>query len=429
MEIDQKTLLPSEIAKTIVDPRAYADNRIHDAYAWLRKNNPLGIAAAEGFDPFWVVTKHIDIMAVGRNSELFHNGDLPATLTDQQSDALSREMTGGSPHLVKSLVQMDPPEHRQYRALTQGFFMHAKLRSFEPRVRELAKQAVDRLAQHGGRCDFVSDLALMYPLRVIMEILGVPEEDEPRMLTLTQELFGPQDPDTARVVLTDSDRSQYAKNLNSVLEDFYQYFDAISSDRRANPRDDLASVIANATINGEPLPRFEELSYYVIVATAGHDTTSSSTSHAIWALCDDPEQFMKVKKNPSLIPSLVEEAIRWATPVKHFMRSATADTELRGRRIRKGDWLMLCYASGNRDEEVFEEPFSFRVDRNPNKHIAFGHGAHVCLGQHLARMEMRILFEELIPRLKWIEHDGTAAMTESFFVSGPKRLPVRFEID
>jgi cytochrome P450 len=167
----------------------------------------------------------------------------------------------------------------------------------------------------------------------------------------------------------------------------------------------------------------------MIVATAGHDTTSSSTAGAIWALAEDPEQFARIKANPVLIPGLVDEAIRWMTPVKHFMRSATADTELGGRRIAKGDWLMLCYASANRDEEVFEDPFAFRCDRKPNRHIAFGYGAHLCLGQHLAKLEMRILFEELLPRLKSIALDGEVKMTQAYFVNGPKKLPIRFELN
>lgn len=425
--VSRDVVIPENIAETLVDPRCYADQRIHDAYSWLRANNPLGVAKPEGFDPFWVVTKQADIRKVGLQSKLFHNGDRQATLTNQQSDRLAREFTGGSPHLVKSLVQMDAPEHRKYRALTQGFFTASKLAMLEARIRDIAHSAVERMAGLNGRCDFVRDVALLYPLRVIMEVLGVPEEDEPRMLKLTQELFGPQDPDTARAI-EEMDPSQYAKNLKSVLDDFYEYFRALSSERRARPRDDVATIIANAKIDGKPIPEFEELSYYVLIATAGHDTTSSSTAGAIWALCESPAEFEKVGNDPALIPKLVEESIRWTTPVKHFMRTATEDTELSGRQIAKGDWMMLCYASGNRDEEVFEDPFSFKTDRDPNHHIGFGHGAHVCLGQHLARMEMRILFEELVPRLKALDFDGEPAMSESFFVSGPKRLPIQYEI-
>ena len=419
--------LPPDIVAALVDPAAYADHRIHDVYRWLRGNNPLGIARPETFNPFWVVTKHAHIQAISRQNELFHNADRPTTLTSIAFEQRVRKITGGA-NLVRSLVQMDAPDHPKYRALTQGWFMPANLGTFEPRIREIARATVDRMAARDGACDFVADVALGYPLHVIMEILGVPEQDEPRMLKLTQELFGPQDPDTARIreALT---AEQFAAMMEAVVNDFGAYFAGITEDRRRNPRKDLATVIANARINGAYMPELDITSYYMIVATAGHDTTSSSTAGAIWALAENPEQFAMVKANPDLIPGLVDEAIRWMTPVKHFMRSATADTEFGGRSIAKGDWLMLCYASGNRDEEVFDDPFTFRCDRKPNRHIAFGYGAHLCLGQYLAKLEMRILFEELLPRLKSIALDGEVKMTQAYFVNGPKKLPIRFELN
>ncbi|MGY2810565.1 MULTISPECIES: cytochrome P450 [unclassified Bradyrhizobium] len=419
--------IPADIAATVVDPVAYADDRIHDSYRWLRANNPLGIARPEKFDPFWVVTKHAHIQAISRQNELFHNADRPTTLTTQALEERVRKITGG-PNLVRSLVQMDAPDHPKYRALTQGWFMPANLGKFEARVREIARATVQRMLARGGACDFVEDVALGYPLHVIMEILGVPEADEPRMLKLTQELFGPQDPDTARVRDALS-AEQVSAMLQAIIADFSAYFRKITEDRRRNPRDDLATVIANAKIGGEYMPEHDQTSYYMIVATAGHDTTSSSTAGAIWALARDPAEFAKVKANPELIPGLVDESIRWMTPVKHFMRSATADTELGGRKIAKGDWLMLCYASGNRDEEVFEDPDRFRSDRKPNRHVAFGYGAHLCLGQYLAKLEMRILFEELLPHLKSLSLDGEVKMTQAYFVNGPKKLPIRFEVN
>lgn len=417
--------IPADIAAILVDPAAYADDRIHDSYRWLRANNPLGIARVEKFDPFWVVTKHAHIQAVSRQNELFHNADRATTLTPQAVVERIRKITGG-PNLVRSLVQMDAPEHPKYRALTQSWFMPVNLGKFEARIREIARATVQRMLDRGGSCDFVADVALGYPLHVIMEILGVPEADEPRMLKLTQELFGPQDPDTARVREALS-AEQYSVMMQAVVADFSAYFAGITADRRRSPRDDLSTVIANAKIDGAYLPELDATSYYIIVATAGHDTTSSSTAGAIWALAEDPAQFARVKANPELIPGLADEAVRWMTPVKHFMRTATADTELGGRSIAKGDWLMLCYASGNRDEEVFEDPFRFRSDRKPNRHVAFGYGAHLCLGQYLAKLEMRILFEELLPRLKSLALDGEVKMTQAYFVNGPKKLPIRFE--
>ena len=416
--------IPAEYAANLVDPTAYADGRIHETYAWLRANNPFGLAEIDGFEPFWVATKHADILEISRQNALFHSGDKATVITNKAADAAVRAMMGGSPHLVRSLVQMDAPDHPKYRALTQAWFMPPNIKGLEDRIRGIARKAVDRMAATGGECDFVRDVALGYPLHVIMEILGVPEEDEPRMLTLTQELFGATDPELKR-----DDAPDISKMLTEgVVADFYAYFARMSADRRANPRDDVASVIANSQIDGQPISELEAMSYYMIVATAGHDTTSSSTAGALWGLAANPGEFAKVKADPSLIPSLVDESIRWITPVKTFMRSATEATQFAGRQLAKDDWMMLCYASGNRDEEVFEDPAAFRIERKPNKHLAFGYGAHLCLGQHLAKMEMRILWEELLPRLKTLELAGEPKLSQATFVSGPKTLPVRFSL-
>jgi hypothetical protein len=338
-----------------------------------------------------------------------------------------RQLTGG-PHLVRSLVQMDPPDHPKYRSLTQSWFTAQNLKRLEDRIRGIARAQVDHMLSMGGTCDFARDVAALYPLRVIMEILGVPREDEPRMLMLTQQLFGSQDPELNRARGAQLDLQEAVKMLQSVVADFSTYFGKITLDRRACPRDDVASVIANGKIDGCPIAEFAAMGYYIIVAAAGHDTTSSSTAGALWALCEHPEEFAKLKATPALMEDLVEEAIRWTVPVQHFMRNATDDYELHGHKIAKGDWLMLCYLSGNRDEEVFDDPFTFRVDRKPNRQIAFGFGAHVCLGQHLARMEMRILFEELLPKLKTLELAGTPKRAASTFVSGPKTLPIRYTV-
>jgi cytochrome P450 len=418
--------IPQDVAETIVDPKAYADGRIYKSYAWLRANDPLGVAEPAGYDPFWVVTRHADILEISRQNDLFHSGDRATTITSKAAGEQVRKLTGGSPHLVRSLVQMDAPDHPKYRALTQAWFMPLNIRGLEDRIRKIARASVERMAGKGGECDFVREVALHYPLHVVMEILGVPEADEPRMLMLTQELFGAADPELSRNPGAEAVPTDLGA-IQGVLADFYQYFAKISADRRANPRDDLASVIANSEVDGLPISEFEAMSYYVIVATAGHDTTSSTTAGAMRALCENPDQLAYVKADLARVPGFIEEAIRWTTPVKTFMRSATADTQVGGHAIAKDDWLMLCYASGNRDESVFEEPDRFRADRKPNKQLSFGYGAHLCLGQHLAKMEMRILYEELLPRLKSVELAGPPRMSEALFVNGLKSLPIRFE--
>jgi len=262
-----------------------------------------------------------------------------------------------------------------------------------------------------------------------MEVLGVPEADEPRMLKLTQELFGSADPDLNRSGAEVKDADAALAQIGATVGEFITYFNEMTEDRRARPRDDLASVIANGQIEGKPLGHLEAMSYYIIAATAGHDTTSNTTAGGLWALAENPDQFAKLKADPSLIPLYLEESIRWVTPVKHFMRTATADAEVHGQKIAKGDWLMLSYPSGNRDEDVFDEPFAFKVDRSPNKHVAFGYGAHVCLGQHLGRMEMRILWEELLPRLHSVELAGEPKRMQASFVCGPKSVPIRYRMN
>ena len=420
--------IPRDVANLLASPAAYADGRIHQAYKWLRANEPLGIADIEGVDPFWAVTRHQDILDISRQNDLFHNGDRSPTIIGQEGDRKVREMMGGSPHLLRTLIHMDAPDHLKYRSLTQGWFMPQNLRRLEDQIRVLARASVDKMTATGGRCDFVKEVALQYPLHVIMSIMGVPEEDEPRMLKLTQELFGASDPELGRNPEEMFKPPEERKIDFGVIIDFSNYFRALSETKRANPTDDLASLIANSQIDGQPISDLEAMSYYIIVATAGHDTTSSSTAGALWALAEHPSELAKVKADPSLIPSLVDESIRWTTPVKTFMRTATEDVTFAGRDLKKGDWLMLCYASGNRDEAVFEAPDEFRVDRRPNRHLSFGYGAHLCLGQHLAKMEMRILWEELLPRISSLALDGVPAMSESAFVNGPKRVPVRFEI-
>lgn len=420
--------IPQDIVQTIVDPKAYAAQTPLDAaFTRLRREMPLAVAEPEGVDPFWVVSKHADILEVERNNDLYHNGDRATVLTSRANDQRVRAMMGGSPHLVRSLVQMDNPDHGNYRRLTQPYFLPQNIKKLEPRIREIARSFVDRMEAKGGTCDFARDIAFLYPLHVIMEILGVPEVDEPFMLRLTQELFGPADPDVNRNRTTAKTEEEALAAVMATVGEFVAYFNKMTKDRREHPRDDVASVIANGQIAGQPLGELEAMSYYIIVASAGHDTTSNTTAGALWALAEAPEQFARLKKDPAgLMAGFIEESIRWVTPVKHFMRTAMADATLRGQAIKKNDWLFLAYPSGNRDEEVFADPFSFKVDRTPNKHVAFGYGAHVCLGQHLARMEMRILWEELLPRLNHVELAGEPKRTEAGFVCGPKSVPIRY---
>ena len=408
------------IDNAIVDPKTYGHvDEFHKLFTKLRAEDPVRWTEPDGYRPFWTVSKHADIMEVERQNDKFLN-DPRLTLQTIEVEEKVKEFTGGQSKLIRSLVDMDNPDHRNYRGLTQAWFMPPNLKAISARVDALAEKYIDRLEALGGECDFVSDVAVWYPLRVIMTVLGVPEEDEPIMLKLTQELFGSTDPEMRR------ENADF--NVNTVT-DFFNYFNALTEDRRKNPKDDVASVIANATIDGEPIGHLEAMSYYIIVATAGHDTTSSTAAGGLLALMQNPEEFAKLKSDPDkYLNGAIDEMIRWTTPVKHFFRTAAVDYELRGQKIKADDNLLMCYWSANRDEDAFEDPFSFRIERSPNKHLAFGYGAHLCLGQHLAKMEIRALYKELLARLDHIELAGDPAFVEASFVSGLKRLPVRYRM-
>ena len=415
-------------ADQIVNPEVYAQpEQLDAAFARLRAEDPVAWCEPEAFRPFWAVTKHADIMEVSRQNKLFTNGEREM-LSYEQAEEQVYARTGG-PHLLKTLVQLDDPMHYKLRHLTQDWFMPHKVKSREEAIRKIAKEYVDRMEDLGGECDFQRDVALYYPLRVIMQILGVPESDEPMMLKLTQEIFGAQDPDLMREKdLSEGDAEKGLASINQTLAEFFMYFTGITQDRRANPKDDVSTVIDNGTVDGEPIGQLEAMSYYIIVAAAGHDTTSASTGGGVLGMLNNPAQLKKMMDDPKgMSRTAVDEAIRWTTPVKHFMRTAQEDYELRGRKILAGESLLLCYPSGNRDEDVFDDPYEFRVDRSPNKIISFGHGGHMCLGMHLARLEMQAIYEELFSRLKSIELAGEPTHIRANFVGGPKSIPVRYK--
>jgi cytochrome P450 len=417
----------------LVNPEATADGSVHDVYTRLRAEDPVHWCEPSGFRPFWAITRHADITTVSKANARFTNSQR-TYLAPAEAEKWTLE-TVGDTHLFRSLVDLDDPLHMKLRRLTHDWFLPANLRKLEPMISQVAKDHVDRLAALGGTCDFVNEVALFYPLRVIMRILGVPESDEPMMLRMTQEMFGAQDPDVvARSKLITSGIGATAGSGNPqvdlflLAQEYFAYFGVITADRRANPRDDLSTIIANGLVDGEPIGEKEAMSYYVIAATAGHDTTSSTAAGGFEQLIRNPEQLARLQADPSLLPSAVEEMIRWVTPVKHFMRTAQEDCELGGRQIKAGDALCLFYASGNRDERAFADPFEFKVDRNPNQQVAFGNGVHMCLGLHLARLEIRLLFAELLPRLKTVQLTGTPKHSIANFVSGLKTLPIAYEM-
>jgi len=409
-----------ELDNALVNPASWADETwVHKQFKWLRTHDPIRRIAPEGFAPIWNLARYNDIKEVEGQKRIFINDPRPI-LGPEMTQAIVEQLSGRR-HLVRSLVQMDDPDHMKYRVLTQGWFMGANLRKLQARVDELASLYVDRLGEFGGECDFVKDVAVWYPLRVIMSILGVPEQDESLMLKLTQELFGSADPDTTR--------SFEMTEFMSVIGDFEAYFRDLTAARRKNPTDDVASVIANAEIDGAALPDHETNGYYIIIATAGHDTTSSSAAGGLLALLDHPQEMAKLRLEPDKhMATAIDEMIRWVSPVRQFSRTATEDYVLCDQEIQKGESVVMWYPSANRDEAIFDEPDKFKVERNDAKQLAFGFGGHVCLGQHLARMEMSALFRELIKKVDHIELAGEPRYMQSTFVGGLKSLPIRYRM-
>ena len=406
-------------AKVLTDPIAYADEpRFHAALTHLRAHAPVSLVDHEPYRPFWAITKHADVTAIERADDLFIN-EVRTVLAPADVDALNRARLDDGVGL-RTLVHMDGADHRAFRAIGADWFRPKAMRALQARVAELAKIYVDKMLAVGNECDFVQEVAVNHPLYVILSLLGLPESDFPRIRALTQELFGGSDPERRR---GDTPEEQ----LEVVLE-LFEYFTALTASRRERPTEDLASAIANATVNGELLSDIDTASYYVIVAAAGHDTTSSTIAGGLRALIENPDQRARLTDDLDLMPLAAEEMIRWVTPVTEFMRTATADTTIRGARIAKGDSLYLSYVSANRDEDVFDEPFRFDVGRNPNKHLAFGYGVHFCLGAALARMELKGFFTELLPRLKSIELNGEPELVATTFVGGLKRLPIRYSL-
>jgi cytochrome P450 len=426
-----QALIPPEIGPAVIDPNAYAAwTPLLDQFDWLRDNGlAVGkvIAPDDIHEPFWHIAGFDEAMKVSKDNQTFLNNPKNTVFTLRSTEALAKTITGGSPHLVESLVQMDAPKHPKLRRLTQEWFMPKNLRTIEARIRTIAEATVARLLAAGSEGDFTRLVSSPYPLHVVMQILGVPESDEQRMLILTQQMFGGQDEELNQSGIKNLPPEMITQIVAGAVRDFEAYFSALAAERRKAPADDVATVIANGTIDGAPISDRDTAGYYIITASAGHDTTSASTAGAMLALAQDPEQFALVKADRTLLPGIVEEAIRWTTPVQHFMRTAAADTELGGQHIAAGDWLMINYVAANHDPAQFPDPRRFDATREANRHLAFGAGAHQCLGLHLARLEMRILFEVLLDRIDSIELAGEPARAKSTFVGGFKRLPLRWK--
>jgi cytochrome P450 len=394
----------------------------HESWTLLREESPVHRCEFGGdFEDFWAITRHADIMDVSGKPHLFSNREGPMILSRAQQLQVAKRAQSALGQM-RTIIEMDPPEHRDFRRVASGFFTPRSIRGLDGIVTESARTLIDSLGEE-GECDFVEQVAQRHPLRVLATLLGIDREDEDRVLELTQQLFAADDPDLQRKG-EDRDKAQLELGF-----EFYQLFDRIIQDRRARPRDDLATMLATAKMpDGEPMGPIETFGYYLIVFTAGHDTTRNALSAGFAAMLEEPDQLELLRQHPELSKRAVEEVVRWASPVNYMKRHVLEDVSIRGQRIRAGENLGLFYASANRDSDVFEDPFRFDITRNPNRHLGFGTGEHFCLGAHVARMSIRALLEEMGARIERIELVGEPSRIHASFVVGLKTLPVRYEL-
>lgn len=397
---------------TMVDPREVFDPDVcaggapFATLAALREHDPVAWCDLPGTPGFWLVTRHADVVAVSRDHDTFASERGTVLLDDNPMEQAGM------------LTSMDPPRHTRYRALVNRGFTPRRIAGLEPRVRELARRIVDDIAE-AGTCDFVPQVSAELPLQVIAELVGIPVEDRDRIFAWSNAIgsMGVEDP-------------EYAPTPDAVVRagaELFAYTDALVAERRQGPRDDILTALIAAEVDGQRLTRVQLDLFVLLLAVAGNETTRNALSHGMLALTQHPDQRDRLLADPELLPTAVEEVLRWATPVTHFRRTATRDVELGGRRVRAGDWVVVHYLSANRDGAVFDDPDLFDVGREPNPHLAFGGGgAHFCLGAALARLELRVMFEELLTRLPDIEVAGPPDRLRSSFFHGIKHLPVRF---
>ena len=390
----------------------------HEQVAELRRSEPVLVVEDDEFSPFWVLTRHEDVFAVSRDDAHWKS----TARVVLSPDAAQEEMLA-SPFVPRSLVQLDDHEHTAHRKVTNDWFKPAAVSRLQPAIDAIADEYADRLVELGGSCDLAQDLAVPFTLRVIMTIFGVPEQDEALMLRLTQGIFGAADPEYL------GDFTDPLAFLSDTLGTFTEYFGELTADRRAHPADDLATVLANGQVDGGPLGETELLWYYIIVATAGHDTTSFAFGGGMEQLLRNPDQLRALQADPSLAQNAAEEMIRWTSPVRSFFRWTQEDTEVGGQAIAKGDVVLTSYPSANRDETVFVDPMRFDITRpDADKTLAFGLGMHYCLGAQVARREVRTLLSKVLERIDTMELAGEPEYQRAHFVSGVKHLPVTYTL-
>jgi cholest-4-en-3-one 26-monooxygenase len=404
--------MPSAVGWEVVDPVYYGRYGYpHASWAWLRKYAPVAWIEPPGMLPFWAITKYEDCGMILRDHRRFVIAPRMAVFSEDASPV---------DEPFRHLLNMDPPEHGRYRNLLSQHFTPKALEPKRAAVGGIVDDLLARVAER-TEVDFVEALAAIVPLAVIAEMLGIPREEWQHVFRLSNTILGAADPEYQQGATT-------IETADRARLEFLELFRELSNARRREPREDFITALVHAKLDGEPLPEWELLSYYVLLIVAGNETTRNATSGGLLALMDNPGELEKLRRDPGLVPTAVEEIVRWVSPVVQFCRTAVEDLEVHDTRIRKGEACCIFYPSANRDEDVFPDPFTFRVDRTPNDHYGFGIGVHFCLGANLARLELQEILKRLVARVETVELAGPVERMHSSFVGGVKRMPVRWRL-
>jgi len=394
----------------LLDPASYHKHG-HPWQIWekLRRDDPIHYIERQDGGSYWVVTRYQDIVSIEGNPSVFKNGP---------RSTIGEGAQGG----LRMVVHMDPPDHTAHRALAMPYFLPRNIEWVKRYAEEIVTEAFDRAMKRNGEImDLQDDVANLAPTAVISAVLGAPREMWPKIIEWTHQIINANDPRVAK--------DQAVRQVTGqAVSQMCQYYAGIFEDRKKNPRDDLPTALVNARINGAPMGQNELFSWAIILMTAGHETTQGTFGLGVHALLQHPDQLAKLKSNPELLPRAIDELLRYVSPAIHFVRTPDRDVEMSGKKIRAGEHLVMFYPSANRDAEVFKDPQRLDIERSPNRHLAFGTGPHICLGMHLARLELRVMFEQFLQRVEKIEIAGEPERVFSLAVAGYKHFPVRMTV-
>ena len=383
----------------------------HEQLRWLRENAPVYRHHGDkerGWPDFWTVTRHEDVTYVSRHPELFSSHTRLALFDEAADDHIALQQM--------MMLNQDPPDHTRKRGFVNRGFTPRAIGLLEQHIRDIARDLVGKVGQEA---DFVTDIAAPLPLYVICELLGAPVEDRQKIFDWSNTMIGYDDPEF----------QTSPADAQAAAAAIYAYAHEMAEDRAKNPRDDIVTKLLEPDPGGDRLSTDEFDLFVLLLMVAGNETTRNAASGGMLAFFEHPDQWERLKADPKLVRTAVEEVVRWVTPVNMFRRTATRDTELHGQKISEGDKVVVYYSSANRDEAIFTDPYTFDVGRDPNPHIGFGGGGpHFCLGAHLARLELRVLFETLLEPMSNIELNGNVRRLRSNFINGIKEMPVRHSL-